>query len=116
MSGLQYDARDGGVILRGKEYENRYWEVGKKNKYGKECYKLHFTEYYDDEVILEFVKDNVDTDTYIYVSELLNVENDVITAESVEDAKEQFEDMIVEHIEDEIFRLESMLDKFKEEK
>ena len=67
-------------------------------------------------MILGFVKDNIDTDTYIYVSELLNVENDVITAESVEDAKEQFEDMIIEYIEDEISRLESMLEKFREEK
>lgn len=46
----------------------------------------------------------------------MNVENDVITAESVEDAKEQFEDMIIEYIEDEISRLESMLEKFREEK
>ncbi|MCD7996481.1 MAG: hypothetical protein LUH21_04525 [Clostridiales bacterium] len=98
-----------------KEYVNRYWEVGEKNKYGKECYKLHFTEYYDDEIILGFVQDEVDADTYIYVSEFLNVENDVITADSAEDAKKQFEDMIIEYIEDEISRFESMLEKFKEE-
>lgn len=100
----------------GKEYENRYWEVGEKNDFGKECYKLHFTEFYDDEVILGFVQDEVDNDTYIYVSELLNVENDVITADSVEDAKEQFEEMVIDHIEEEISCLENKLAKFKGEK
>lgn len=99
-----------------KKYKNRYWEVGEKNDFGKECYKLHFTEFYDDEVILGFVKDEVDTDTYIYASELLKVENDVVTAKSVENAKVRFEEMVIDYIEEEISCLESKLEKFREEK
>ena len=29
---------------------SKYWETGEKNKFGKECYKLHFMQFYDDEV------------------------------------------------------------------
>ncbi len=35
-------------------------------------------------------------------------------ADSIEDAMEQFEDMVVDHIEDEISYYEEMLDKFQE--
>lgn len=97
------------------KYENRYWEVGEKNCFGKECYKLHFTEFYDDEVILGFVQDEEDTGTYIYESKLLKVENDLINAVSVEDAKARFEEMIIDYIEEKISCLESKLEKFKEE-
>ena len=31
---------------------SKYWETGEKNKFGKECYKLHFTQFYDDEVVV----------------------------------------------------------------
>lgn len=90
-----------------REYENRYWL---KND---NAYELHFTQFYDDEIILKFVQDKDDLENYIYVSELLNVEYDEIQADSIEDAMEQFEDMIVDHIKDEISYYEEMLDKFK---
>ena len=61
------------------------------------------------------MKDEYIPDSYIYVSELLKVEDDSIFADSVEDAMEQFEDMIVDHIEDEISYYEEMLEKFREE-
>lgn len=50
-----------------------------------------------------------------YISSLLNVEHDEILAESVEDAMKQFEDMIVDHIKDEIDYYEDMLEKFQED-
>ena len=34
---------------------SKYWEVGEKNKFGKECYRLHFTQFYDDEIVAGFV-------------------------------------------------------------
>lgn len=72
-----------------KVYENRYWEFSEeKNKFGERAHKLHFTEFYDDNVILGFVKETGDDDTYLYTSELLNVEYNLIIADSVEDAKE----------------------------
>lgn len=51
-----------------------------------------------------------------YISELLNVEHDDILADSAEDAMEQFEDMIAEHIQEEIDYYKEMLNKFREEK
>lgn len=90
-----------------RKYENRYWL---KNDV---IYELHFTQFYDDEIILKFMRDK-DSKNYIYVSDLLNVEHDEIQAGSVEDAMEQFEDMVAEHINDEISYYEDMLDKFNE--
>lgn len=92
-----------------REYENRYWLIN------DDVYELHFTQFYDDEIILKFVQDKDDLENYIYVSSLLNVEHEEILAESVEDAMEQFEDMVVDHIQEQISYYEEMLDKFQEE-
>ncbi len=89
-----------------REYENRYWLVN------DDVYELHFTQFYDSEIILKFMQDKDDSENYIYVSDLLNVEHDEIQAESVDDAMEQFEDMVVDHIEYKIYYYEKMLDKF----
>jgi len=91
-----------------RKYENRYWLVNDN------VYELHFIQFYDDETILKFIQDKDDSENYIYASDLLNVENDEIQADSIEDAMEQFEDMVVEHINDEISYYEEMLDKFNE--
>lgn len=93
-----------------REYKNRYWL---KND---DVYELHFTQFYDDEIILKFVQDKEDSENYIYVSEMLNVEHDEILAGAIEDAMEQFEDMIVNHIQEQISYYDEMLDKFQEEK
>lgn len=92
-----------------REYENRYWLQN------DDVYELHFTQFCDDEIILKFVQDKDDSENYIYISSLLNVEHDEILAESVEDAMKQFEDMIVDHIKDEIDYYEDMLEKFQED-
>lgn len=92
-----------------RKYENRYWLANDN------VYELHFTQFYDDKVILKFVQDKNDSGNYIYVSDLLKVEHDDITAESVEDAMEQLEDMVIVHIQDEISYYEEMLKKFQEE-
>lgn len=93
-----------------RKCENRYWIKS------DDVYELHFTQFYDDEIILKFVQDKDDSENYIYVSELLNVEYDEILAESIEDAMEQFEDMVVDHIQEQISYYEDVLDKFQEEK
>lgn len=92
-----------------KKYENRYWLAN------DDVFELHFAKFYDDEIILKFVKDKDDSENYIYVSDLLNVEHDDIQADSVEDAMEQFEDMIIEYIQEQINYYEGMLEKFNEE-
>lgn len=91
-----------------REYENKYWL---KND---NVYELHFTQFDNDEIILKFIQDKDDSENYIYVSDLLKVEHDEIQAESVEDVMEQFENMVVEYINDKIFYYEEMLEKFNE--
>lgn len=93
---------------RNKKYENRYWLAN------DDVFELHFTQFYDDEIILKFMQDKNDSENYIYVSDLLNVEHDDIQADSVEDAMEQLEDMVVEHIQEQIGCYEEMLEKFNE--
>lgn len=97
---------------------SKYWKVGEKNKFGKECYKLHFSQFYEEEnenVVAGFVQDETDDNVYIYVSEELNVEYDTIIADSIEDAKQQIEDMLVEHWKDEIDYLENRIKAFQDD-
>lgn len=97
---------------------NKYWEVGEKNKFGKECYKLHFSQFYEEEnenVVARFVQDETNENVYLYVSEELNVEYDTIIADSIEDAKQQIEDMLVEHWKDEIDYLENRIKAFQDD-
>ena len=97
---------------------SKYWEVGEKNKFCKECYKLHFNQFYEEDdknIVAGFVQDETDENVYIYTSKELNVEYDTIIADSVEDAKQQIEDMLVEHWEDEIDCLESKIKAFQDD-
>lgn len=66
--------------------------------------------------MLTLIQDKNDSENYIYVSDLLNVEHDEEFAESVEDAMEQFEDMVIDYIKEKIGYYDQMLDKFQEEK
>ncbi len=97
------------MIDKIREYENRYWLLN------DDVYELHFTQFYD-EIILKFIQDKEDSENYIYVSDLLNVEHDEEFAVSVEDAMEQFEYMVIDYIKEKIGYYEEMLDKFQEEK
>ena len=91
-----------------RKQENRYW-INNEN-----VYELHFEPFYDDEIILKFIQDKEDSSVFIYVSDMLNVEHDEILADSVEDAMEEFEYMIEEHLKCEIDYYEELLRKFKE--
>lgn len=75
---------------------------------------MHFTQFYDDEVVAGFVQDEEDDDTFIYTSKEMNVEYDTIIADSVEDAKNHIEEMLVEHWNDEINYLENRISSFQE--
>lgn len=97
------------MIDKIREYENRYWLLN------DDVYELHFTQFYD-EIILKFIQDKEDSENYIYVSYLLNVEHDEEFAKSIGDAMEQFEDMVIDYIKENIAYYDEMLDKFQEEK
>ena len=81
------------MIDKIREYENRYWLLN------DDVYELHFTQFYD-EIILKFIQDKEDSENYIYVSDLLNVEHDEEFARSIGDAMEQFEDMVIDYIKE----------------
>lgn len=89
--------------------QNKYWH--EENG----VYELHFTHFYNDEVIIKFVQDKDDPETFWFVSDFLNVESDCINTDSIEDAKEEFEEKVEEYIEDQIAYYEEMLERFKEE-
>ena len=61
------------------------------------------------------VQDHDDDSTYIYVSPELNVEYKTLEATSIEDAQHQIEEMLIEHWEDEIVKIEDRIKKFKGE-
>lgn len=91
----------------------KQWIETKKNGYGKQCYELFFTEFYDDVMLAGVVQDHKDDSTYIYVSPELNVEYETLEATSIEHAQQQIEGILIEHWEDEIARLECKVQKFR---
>ena len=94
------------------EHENWYWDV---EDFGDALVgKLHFIEFYDDEIILSWQLNNGSDDEYNYTSTLLGVEQDIYFADNPDEAMEEFVDMIESHIEEEISRLEEQLEKFRE--
>lgn len=94
----------------------KYWEVGEKNDFGKECYRLYFSQFYeedDENIVACFVQDKADDNVYIYTSKELNVEYDTIIADNVEDAKHRIEDMLIEHWNDEIMYFSERIKAFQ---
>ena len=95
-----------------KEHENWYWEV---EDFGDALVgRLHFKEYYDDEVILEWQLNKDCEDEFNYASTFLGVEQDILFADNPDEAMEELIDIIEQHIEEEISRLEDQLEKFRE--
>lgn len=91
------------------------WKV-KKNEFGEEWHELRFSQFYedDDEVIASFVQDEMDDKVFYYISEELSVDDDLLWADSIDDAKQQIEEMLIEHWKDEIEYLEGRLKEFQE--
>lgn len=88
---------------------NKRWTTdGKKHE-------LLFTKYYDEECVLVFCVDKDDPTCFWYVSEELKVEDNCVFADSIEEAKEMFEEMYADHIREEIDHYENILRKWEEE-
>ena len=68
----------------------------------------------DENVIAGFVQDETDENRFIYVSKELNVEYDTLFADSIEDAKHQIEEMLIDHWNDEIDYLENRIKSFRD--
>lgn len=80
-----------------------------------DTYELHFTQFYDDEVILRCKPDDRCEGYWVYASDFLNVEDDTEAADSVDEALETFEDMVVDYINEQISYYEDMQEKFEAE-
>ena len=64
----------------------KYWEIGEKNKFEIECYKLHLKLPYGDEkdkVVAGFVRDENENNKYICVSDELNIDYDTLKEQIV---------------------------------
>ncbi len=92
-----------------RKHKNKYWFIN------NDVFELHLYIFDNDKIILKFIQDESDSRNYIYVSELLNVEYNEIIADSVEEAMEQLEDIVIEHIQNKIFYYEEMLQNFNDE-
>lgn len=93
------------------------WKV-KKNEFGEEWHELRFSPFYedDDEVIASFVQDEMDDEAFYYISKELSADDDLLWADSIDDAKQQIEEMLIEHWKDEIEYLEDRLKEFQKKR
>ena len=91
-----------------RKFENRYWEENDG------VYELHFTHFYEDEIYFRLSKEEDGVDAYFYDSEPLKIEYGYLSADSIEEAMKMCEDMVVEHIEDEICYYTEMLRIFND--
>lgn len=91
------------------------WKV-KKNEFGEEWHELHFDQFYgdDEDIIASLMQDESDSEVFYYTTKELNADNDILWADSIEDAKQQIEEMLIEHWKDEIKYLEDRLKEFQE--
>ena len=91
------------------------WKV-KKNEIGVEWHELHFDQFYgdDEDIIASLMQDESDSEVFYYTTKELNADNDILWADSIEDAKQQIEEMLIEHWKDEIKYLKDRLKEFQE--
>lgn len=91
--------------------EDKYWEYDEEDL----NYKLHFTRFYEDEIIATVLTDEEDI-PFCAIYALENVDKDevyVLYAETIEEAKLEVEEQIIEFIQEQIEYLQSWIHKFK---
>ena len=91
---------------------NRYW------KYDEfyESWNLYFTQFYDDEKFISFARSEYNDDWFEITFQKENITtNEMLEAETIEEAKEECEYKIKKYIQDQISYYENMLEKFEEE-
>ena len=92
--------------------KDKYWEYDEIEK----NYKLHFIRFYEDEIIAIIFSD-VDDVSILWADYMLeNVERDepeLLIAETIEEAKAEVEEGIVNLVKEQIEYLQSWIDKFK---
>lgn len=81
----------------------KYW----KNEDG--VYTLYLPPYSNEKASVAFMEDVNDKGRYVYISSMMNVEYDTITADSVEDVQEELEYLVSEYIKNKIDEWETLL-------
>ena len=94
------------------KFANRCWVPNYDD--GRTIYELHFTEFYDDEIIATLAKDLDGEIGWFYTIPSLNQEDEYLDADNFEEACSQIEELIIEHWQDEITRLKECIEKFSE--
>lgn len=78
------------------------------------AYEFYFYPYEEDNLVLTFMQDKNNENVFWYSSAMLKVEDDCIEARNVESAKEEFEDMIFNELEDRATYYSRLSDMFWE--
>ena len=94
------------------KFANRRWIPNPDGN--QTIYELHFTEFYDDEIIATLTKDPEDDTGWLYNIPSLNREDEYLDANNFEEACFQIEELIIEEWNDEITRLKECIEKFNE--
>ena len=96
-------------------FENRHWSIADETaENGNPVYELHFTEFYDDEIIATFYQDDEDSSTYFMTSKSLRQDETLFNASSVEDMQEQVAEFVIEMWNDEVKCIQDRIQKFNE--
>ena len=90
---------------------NKRWEYNKSD----DSWNLYFTQFYEEELILSFSKLDEDYFSIIFYKKPIRIYEEILESETVEDAKEECENIIENFIQDEISYYKDMLEKFREE-
>ena len=94
--------------------EDKYWEYDEIEN----NYKLHFIRFYEDEIIaIMFQNEPDEDDASLWADYMLeNVEIDepeLLIAETIEEAKDEVEERIVDLVQEQVEYLQSWIHKFK---
>lgn len=94
------------------KFANRCWVPNFNGT--QTIYELHFTEFYDDEILATITKEPEDDTGWTYTIPSFHREEEYLDADSLEEACSQMEELIIEHWQDEITRLKECIEKFSE--
>lgn len=88
--------------------EDKYWEYDEKER----NYKLHFIRFYEDEVIATILPYEGSFYAYYSLDNVYESDDEPLNAETIEEAKTEVEERIVELTQEQIECLQSWIDMF----
>ena len=80
----------------------------KKHSYDSTVWALHLENEDDEDTIIANILDEPQDGKYVYSSLLCNIEHDVVVADSLDEAKEEVEDIILSYVQDQIIYWEKL--------